>query len=299
MASRPYYAPPVASRIALLLTLCLLPLPARAWSKLAHELIAYLAEDELTPEAKAGIRRLLHGRHISDGDVASWADDLAHRLPESAKWHYVNIPMGAGKYVASRDCPNNDCVVAKIEEYRKTLADQWADAPVRADALRFIVHFVADAQQPLHCLDDNDRGGNDVVVELKGHAGTLTLHQVWDGTLLEDDIGRRTLSIYKRQLLTDVTPGLRRKFSEGSLEEWINQCHSDGEIIYDALKLKGGPERLRLPESYVAQQSGVLEIDMERAAVRLAIVLNEALKNESLEGATPASTKSHHHKHHH
>jgi len=33
--------------------------------------------------------------------------------------------------------------------------------------------------------------------------------------------------------------------------------------------------------------------------VRLAMVLNEALKNEPLDGSTPTSPKSHHRKHHH
>jgi hypothetical protein len=32
--------------------------------------------------------------------------------------------------------------------------------PVRAEALRFLIHFVGDVHQPLHAADNNDRGGS-------------------------------------------------------------------------------------------------------------------------------------------
>jgi hypothetical protein len=68
----------------------------------------------------------------------------------------------------------------------KTSADQNA----RAQALRFIIHFVGDIHQPLHCstrVDSahtaGDHGGNLVNVKVPGANGatqTIHLHKYWD-----------------------------------------------------------------------------------------------------------------------
>ena len=59
---------------------------------------------------------------------ASWADEIRDSRPETGAWHYVDIPLWADSYVARRDCGDGDCVVAKIEDHLRTLANR--DAPV-------------------------------------------------------------------------------------------------------------------------------------------------------------------------
>jgi hypothetical protein len=255
-----------------------MPLPARAWGRLGHQIIGYLAEQQLTREAKAGVHRLLHGRHLAE--EGSWADDIIQSRPETAKWHYVNIPAEGGNYRAPRDCPNGICVVAKIEEYRKKLADPTLSPGERAEALKFVLHLVADAQQPMHCVDLEDRGGNDVEVTMKGHSGALTLHQVWDSTLIEDAILLRSAHLYEKQLARDLTGAFVKNFSSGTLTDWINQCHSDGETIFDDLKLHGGREKVKLPDDYARKRASTIEVEMERASIRVAKVINEALAKE-------------------
>jgi hypothetical protein len=281
-----------------LLLLLLVPRPGLAWGRLAHEVIGYLAETQLTPQASSAVRRILHGRRLSDGDIANWADDLVKHLPDSGRWHYVNIPRGAGNYTDTRDCAGGNCVVAKIEEFRKEMADRSLPAGQRLDALRFVIHFVEDASQPLHCLDDHDRGGNDARVTY--HHRDSNLHQVWDSTLVDEDMGRRSVRVFERQLARDLTPTLVSQLERGNLTEWINQCHSDGEIIYDNLKLRGGREQVNLPDSYGSDQRGSLELNMEKGAVRLAKVLNEAFAQEPVSSARPAHQhEKHHHRHSH
>src|SRR5262249_38088288 len=61
----------------------------------------------------------------------------------------------------------------------------------RAQALRFVIHFVGDIHQPLHCASrvdashtEGDQGGNLVtVVASNGNGGTgqVKLHSYWDG----------------------------------------------------------------------------------------------------------------------
>jgi hypothetical protein len=294
--------PEYAATVRWLSVTCLLclgaPLPCHAWGRTAHEVIGYIAEQQLTPAAAAGVRRLLKGKHLYEPEVANWADDLTRHIPATGPWHYVNIPRGAGNYLPIRDCPDSNCVVAKIEEYQKQLADRTTPVAKRTDALRFLIHFVADAQQPLHCVDDGNRGGNDVAVTYRGRS--TNLHQVWDTVLVDEDIGARTMRAFEAQLSRDVTPSVFTSLAHGTLSEWISQCHSDGEIIFDGLKLKGGREDVHLPDGYGREERESLELDIDKAAIRTARVLNEALAKEPVTPQTASHSKhrSKHRTHH-
>ncbi len=50
-----------------------------------------------------------------------------------------------------RDCPTGDCVIAKILDFRKIVHDPATAPEARAEALMFLVHFIGDMHQPLHC----------------------------------------------------------------------------------------------------------------------------------------------------
>lgn len=82
-------------------------------------------------------------------------------------------PGTPAAYDAARDCPRGDCVVAAIERFEVVLRDRSAPPRERLEALKFIVHLVADVHQPLHCADDGDRGGNDIRVSLSGRRTNL------------------------------------------------------------------------------------------------------------------------------
>jgi hypothetical protein len=58
-----------------------------------HQLVALIAEDHLTPSARAAVKDLLDGANISDAEVANWADEIRRERPETSAWHYVNIPV--------------------------------------------------------------------------------------------------------------------------------------------------------------------------------------------------------------
>ena len=70
------------------------------------------------------------------------------------------------------------------------LADRSRPDAERAQALKFLVHFVGDAHQPLHAGYARDRGGNTFQLQVDGR-GT-NLHALWDSGLLAG-IGERPL----------------------------------------------------------------------------------------------------------
>ena len=115
----PSSLPRPARWLAALLILSL-ALPAQAWGPLGHRLVARLAEDDLTPQARAGIERLLQDDATAGlAGIANWADELRSSDPDlgkrSARWHYVNIGDPDCAFDAARDCPGGDCVVVALE----------------------------------------------------------------------------------------------------------------------------------------------------------------------------------------
>lgn len=57
---------------------------------------------------------------------------------------------------------------------------------LRAQAAKFVVHFVGDIHQPLH-NEDVAKGGNGIHVLWDGHE--LNLHHVWDSSIAERWVG--------------------------------------------------------------------------------------------------------------
>ena len=163
---------------------------ANAWGPEGHAIVAEIAEPRLTPAATAEVTRLLAmdtPPHEHLDEVASWADAYrAHGHAETGPWHYVDIPLDAGAADVFRDCPKSDCIINMLTGFAETLTDKARPDADRLKALKFVVHFVGDIHQPLHCADHGDRGGNEVHLTFLGRR--TNFHAVWDGGIIEAEL---------------------------------------------------------------------------------------------------------------
>jgi hypothetical protein len=146
--------------------------PAQAWSELGHRLVGELAEPQLSPAVRKEVAALLQGEpEPTLGGVAYWADALRGSDPErfqaTSRWHYVNTPPGVCRFERERDCDGDACVVGAIEAQSRALADRTLPVAQRRDALKFLVHLVGDAHQPMHASHHPDRGGNGFELTLR------------------------------------------------------------------------------------------------------------------------------------
>ena len=188
----------------------------------------------------------------------------------------MNIPITDTAYNAEKVCPNDQCIIAQIERFCRTLANPAVNFKKRQKALKYLIHFVGDLHQPLHAGDNHDRGGNDVPVEFLGQIVNpfnhkpWNLHAVWDSALVE----RRDIDVdhYAARLnvwLDSQPPGL---FEEGSVEDWAMESHDIAkQHVYRI------PENHQLGEEYVQASAQVVDQQLMKASVRLAKILNEAL----------------------
>ena len=246
----------------------LLPLrPALAWGPEGHDVVAALAAANLTPAARTQVSALLGGNNMIVLD-ANWADEIRADRPQTAPWHYVNIPLNAPGYDPRRDCADGQCVVAQIEHNEHVLADKRAPKAARADALRFLIHFIADVHQPLHAVDNGDKGGNAFTVFLRGKR--TNLHHVWDNDVV--DIFGRDASEVAAQINSSLTPEQKTQDGGGTPADWANESLAAARNIYAQIR------NPHLPRDYAQRQSGLTRDRLARAGLRLAAVLNRILK---------------------
>ena len=271
--------------------------PAFAWGDLGHEVTALIAYRHLTPGARAKLDALL----ASDNDPltapdfasrATWADKYREGHRETAAWHFVDIeidhpdlaaacfgfpPLPAGLPASSG--PARDCVVDKIDEFETELSAASTPPAERLLALKFLIHFVGDLHQPLHAADHEDRGGNCIGLAPAPDGRAANLHAWWDTGVVET-LGGSAQAIATR-LDAQISPAEVRAWSQGGSHEWAMDTFRVG--ARDAYALPSRPTcgehgAVALSAAYQATAQRDAAIQLEKAGVRMAALLNRALR---------------------
>ena len=248
-----------------------------AWGGEGHQVVALIAEARLTDTARAKVQELLGpDASISDAEVVNWADEIKRQRRRTAPWHYVNIPVEAKAYDRARDGNDGNNVVERLEAFEKMLADPSQPHEARVEALKFVVHLAGDVHQPLHCAERNgDRGGNTCLVWMPASKGKASnLHTVWDTSLLRTFIGKTRIADYSDGLAKRMTDEQLKAWSMGGVESWANESHNVAAAHAYAHVPDG--EATRLTERYVSDSQPIVEQQLQRGGVRLAVILNRA-----------------------
>jgi hypothetical protein len=258
-------------RVCLAVGLCVavfMPANLMAWGPEGHIVVAKIAAAHLTPSAKTGVKQLL-GRHTLDS-VANFADQVRSQRPETAAWHFVDIPKDATDYNPDRDCketPKGDCVIAELARAQADLKNKSLTKAKRAEALKFVVHFVGDLHQPLHSSDNGDRGGNDVKVDFLGRASNL--HRVWDSDIINEE--HLAAADYADQLDSWLDSQDTAAIEKGTTVDWALAAHQLAKD--DAYNIPDG-HPTPIDTSYVDANQPVIDQQLAFAGLRLAEILN-------------------------
>jgi hypothetical protein len=252
----------------LLMTLLGSGLTPIRWGPDGHRIVADIALPRLSRAAADETRRLLGGQNINE--IASWADAVRSQRPNTAPWHYIDIEIGDTSYVPARDCKANACVIWAVESQLAVLADRTKGDSLRAEALKFVVHFVGDLHQPLHAGERADKGGNDVKLQFQGRLSNL--HSVWDSGILLS-FGQTDAEIVQ-QLDADIA---RRKdiaaLSGGTVTQWVMESHDLArDVVYRNL-----PNSLEISQAYIDAAKPVVYERLLRGGIRLGAMLEHAL----------------------
>jgi hypothetical protein len=260
--------------------------PAHAWSGDAHQLVADLAYERLTPAARSEVDRLIRTQSAnvqgcvieSFARAATWPDCVRRRAgyTHTAPFHYLNIPI-TGVTTVQDDCRAVGCIRQAIRRYERTLANRQASDRERLEALAFVSHLIADVHQPLHVSNNCDRGGNAIDVILPTGA-TPNLHEAWD-----DHLARNAMRGQGRGAVAALVRQNAGRWSGGDVEAWALEGNEIARrFAYGTLpvRLRCG-ETLQAPltisNAYVQQSVPIIRQQLARAVVRLSARLNAVL----------------------
>jgi hypothetical protein len=195
-------------------------MPARAWDETGHKLTAYIAWQQMTPETRDMVIKLLRAApedaqlstfYMGFGGrseearrreffmvVATWADIIRDRDFEvrmkkyhHSNWHYKDTfwKTGAdGKPELLPDTEDGGKAMEKLADFDKVIRSNDPDKE-KAIAVAWLVHLIGDIHQPLHASGrvtdlepKGDQGGNTFLLTPKDTPRDKqeNLHWFWD-----------------------------------------------------------------------------------------------------------------------
>jgi nuclease S1 len=313
---------------SLLFTVLMAPLLASSafgWGCEGHQIVALIARVRLIPAVSAAVDDLLRSDPIDPAltrfckdspkdlmaDSASWADDTKNQEKTSI-WHYIDIPRSADK-VTSVDpwCPpigpsvdgksRPGCITNAIEYELGILRDKSRPAAERATALRYVIHFVGDIQQPLHDEDNDDQGGNCTAMRFFSEERPANLHAIWDYKLIQHQLEQDKLT--QVQLAASLNDRFAAKYAAIAAAKpddptaWAWQAHAiaisntygnlDPAIPVVAVGASAGCNAERdkvaalhivIGDAYYNKAIPVIDEQLATGGFRLAVLLNDVLR---------------------
>ena len=242
--------------------------PSFAWLDKGHRIVALIAQANLTGEARKKIAEILPG-NTTLADAAVWPDNEGRSVRDFNPLHYVSIPEDAAGYDQGRDCPERNCMVEALKWFSTVIADKNAPIMAKRLALYYVAHLVGDMHQPLHAGRAGDRGGIDISVSYRG--ATTNLHFFWDTNLVDLETGTEQEIV--RRLIANLTEEQRLKWSTGDPTQWTNESLK----LVRSHAYNIGPSG-ELSDDYVENARPIVRIRLAQAGLRLAWLLNTALK---------------------
>lgn len=269
----------------------------QGWASGGHMTVAEIAYEQLHPKAKAQADELIsilvpfYPENDTFVKAATWLDLINHHdFRLLSKWHYTNKPFDPEGILTNNDHKliqgtNADAdILYGIEHAIKTLKSPKANPFEKAFMLRYLIHAVADAHQPLHTTSlynfrfpNGDQGGNLFLID---SPLAKKLHQLWDLGLgaipeveLQEVISEESLdevhnfahslmAIHSKESFSDVVNSPK--------EQWIQESHTLAKS--EAYTLEPGA----IPsEEYLEKGRVVCKKQIALAGYRLGVLLNE------------------------
>lgn len=188
-------------------------------------------------------------------------------------------------------CSSHNCVIDQVRvnlhklQISKDLVSQQL-------ALMFLVHFVGDMHQPLHCATEiydgqSDQGGNgkSVTLTVNSHKYTLNLHALWDHLIQSRDDQNNPAKLSRRlekEIPNDTSAWTAGDYVTDAVLESFSFSQSN---IYPDFHGNGpdshGCQGNHLGVGYQKVMSNTVNQRLELAAVRLAALLEQAFYHPS------------------
>jgi len=253
---------------------------AFAWGDTAHQVICEVAFRLAKPATQAEIQRLINSDPTAKfpdfSESCVFPDHPRIRAPE----HFLNLPRDSAG-LTSDNCPlAPKCVPTAILSDQRILASKNETDANRLLALESLGHWVGDIHQPLHVSFLDDRGGNTISV----NGCARNLHAVWDSCLVDYAVGRDVVKA-ANSMMAAITPDMMTKWTNTSPRDWANETFAIAKAPTTRYCVMHGPSCDPMAASfvitgeYLESNKSLVEEQLQKAAVRLARLLDMSLSN--------------------
>lgn len=237
---------------------------ASAFNEQGHRLVVQLAELRLNDEAKAALEDLYGERWATDlVNLANWAEE--HAPAEDLR--RVLFDADDEGFDAAKHCPRNRCVVGAILESRLVLIRNSYEKAEKRRAMQYLIHFMTDLHIPINAGLARDEAGQLIALKTS-ELVRVNLNWVWTQELyreLEAPVFA-TAQRYQREITEEEA---QQWLSSMSPVDWAWETHQIAMEVAYPLAVRG-----EYDAAYRREAVPVLEIQLKKAAVRLAALLN-------------------------
>jgi hypothetical protein len=254
-----------------------------SWGGTGHRAIGKIAEDHLSPRAKAAVHDLIGDTTLAE--ISTWPDEVRSQpaYRNTAPWHYINLPLGLSfaDFETTVKGMTGENVYSALRQQEQILGSAASTRVQKVEALKYIVHFVGDLHQPMHVSREEDKGGNTIQLNYDGN-GT-NLHALWDSKLID----HQGLTYEQMAEKYDhATPTQVKQWQSDPLIQWIWESYQASSKLYaevDAMKSRA------IDDNYYQAHIAIVQDRIEKAGVRLAGVLNSIFQNGLAASAAAAA----------
>lgn len=209
---------------------------AKAWTNYAHGTAAYIAEQHLTPEAKAKCHYYL--KHTLPY-YASWMDAFrgAKAFREVNRSHSGKSTADGKAYDFVQGKPAGGVMghlVSALAELGDGKYKNLPDSVVRQRLIN-MAHYVPDMHCPVHIVFPEDIHPKQKNMQLHKNGKNVSYHSFWDTSLGHD--GRQQKWPYEKIAATIDTLSEEeiKAIQNGTLEEWSQDIIEMGHRAYEIL----------------------------------------------------------------
>ena len=269
------------------------------WGGDGHAIVTHVARTLLSDQGSYLVNSLIDSDHLIE--ASQWADteDASKKYPESDEYHFSHTPYrNCTDFVMHRDCgfPGKEglCIVTGLADSIRIVADPDNDKESRVDAFKFILHLMADIHQPLHTGFRKDAGGTAIDI---ANGSNMTLHEMWDYGIIENVLEGKDWETMSESILKSVNlngrkfvdriaagqPNLTAILSTGNTSniiDYVASMASDTsttatcKLAYTNELGKYIEKGEMLSEDYMRHRRLSVQVQLSKAAVRLALLIN-------------------------
>ena len=240
---------------------------AMAWTNVGHAVIAYNAEQLLSPEVR---EKCYHYLRASLPYHASWMDQYRsiEGYTECDLWHSTNIDAN---FKVVKGKPTTGAY--HIERIRKDMANgaykNMPDSLVKIN-LQYLIHMIGDHHCPVHVRWSRKEHPS-FHYNLLNKGKKRGYHSFWDGS---PGFRRRGWTCEKHYANMEIlSKGQAKKVQKGTAYDWTQETADVARYCFTIMPKN--TEISKLTKEEIATIHQIVDKQMQRAAYRLAGVLNE------------------------